>query len=91
VYIVSIGRAIPSQWIKAICLVNNVTCHQLDHYNVANEEKILEIKHQFCIERPKQTAIYVHSKGSFHPSTLAPEFKGHGVKPPLQLLRVSYV
>jgi hypothetical protein len=75
-YYVSIGRLVPSHWMQAICTVKNITCHHIQHYVAANEDKALAYLHQFCSERPLQSVIYVHSKGSFHPSALAPQYHG---------------
>jgi hypothetical protein len=81
VYYVTIGNAdIHKTVVNSTCEKHSLKCIHLEHYAAADEEKALTALYQFCEDkesrREEHSVIYVHSKGTFHPSVLAPEYHG---------------
>jgi hypothetical protein len=81
VYYVTIGNAeIHRTVVNSTCEKHSLKCIHLEHYAAADEEKALTALYQFCQDkesrREEHSVVYVHSKGTFHPSVLGEKYHG---------------
>jgi hypothetical protein len=68
-YYVSIEYSLPDSFVQAICArFDNLTCKRLRYYTKGYEERTLSLLWRYCQANLDQRVVYVHNKGSFHPS-----------------------
>jgi hypothetical protein len=48
----------------------SIECRQLGHLSNSDESFVLDQMHQYCQSHPAEHVVYLHSKGSYHPSPL---------------------
>jgi hypothetical protein len=67
IFYTSIGFPINQTWMQTdLCDPFSLNCRQISHFDAGYEERTLEPLHQFCMQHPQKTVIYLHNKGSFH-------------------------
>jgi hypothetical protein len=66
-YYVTIGHNLTDhQWIQERC--NCFVCTHVRHETSGFEEVTLQPLYEYCVQQPEHRVIYLHSKGTFHPS-----------------------
>lgn len=50
-------------------------CHHLAHYDEGQENQTLQHLYDYCTANPSERVIYMHSKGSYHPSKANDKFR----------------
>lgn len=61
-----VGRGVNSTWMPWLCEHYGVDCRFLQHYEAGHEDVTLTNLHEYCIQNPSKSVIYMHPKGSFH-------------------------
>jgi hypothetical protein len=61
-------RSISRSYMNYICSIRNTfNCLPLgEHHETGFEDQTLQHLYEFCLEHPTMTAVYMHSKGTYH-------------------------
>jgi hypothetical protein len=51
-----------------LCPRADMKCHQLKYMEQGNEEDTLQDLYEYCVSHPTEHVIYLHDKGSLHPT-----------------------
>lgn len=78
VYYNSIGSKMLNDTTMREMCVGNLRCQQLNHYDKGSEEVTLAEARRYCLAHRSHRVIYVHNKGSFHPSKSQDNWRYHG-------------
>jgi len=77
----TIGFPLDHTWLKQTCApFSNLQPVHLKHYETGMEDVTLDALQEYCKENPTHHAIYVHPKGSFHPSKKQNNWRNEGTR-----------